>query len=217
MILKPLRKSPEAATLLNVIDGLDECANDDHVTTLIHLLVDAAKELHFHLLFASRPEHHIQEAFKSHPAMTVISLQDKSYDDIVICLRSGLQKVKPPPSDSTLWKLAIKSEGIFMYASTLIRYVSDKRGVPRERLQCALNAHNGLDPLFAQVLVDAKDYDHFGDVLGAVIFGRHNPAIGTIGAVLSVSTDQVRVALRGCVSILQVPGDDAFYVRPYHT
>jgi hypothetical protein len=126
-----------------------------------------------------------------------------------------------PPSwlsEADLRTLAEKSESIFMYASTLVKFVGDKAGKPRQRLQNALQAHNGLDSLFEQVLNDANNYADFHLVLGAVVFLQRNPHISILPELLQLdSVHDVRLALRGCLSILQVPDSDHDYIRPYHT
>ena len=127
----------------------------------------------------------------------------------------------PWPSADDLWALAEKSEGIFIYASTLVKFVGDKYGQPRKKLQDALKAHTGLDILFEQVLNDAKEYPSFSIVLGAVVVLRDYPFIGVLPQLLQLdSTEDIRLALRGCGSILLIPesvDDDEDYVRPYHT
>jgi hypothetical protein len=53
--------------------------------------------------------------------------------------------------------------------------------------------------------------------LGAVLFTRGNPNIITLSQLLQLhSVYDVRLALRGCLSILLVPEDDYDYIRPYH-
>jgi hypothetical protein len=155
-----------------------------------------------------------------------VALRDfDAVGDVYIYLRDELLEVQrnlglPPSwlSEADLWTLAEKSEGIFMYASTLVKFVGDEKGKPRQRLQNALHAHKGLDSLFEQVLIDAHEYADFCLVLGAVVSLQHNPHISILPELLQLeSVHDVRLALRGCLSILQVPNSDDDYVRPYHT
>jgi hypothetical protein len=96
--------------------------------------------------------------------------------------------------------------------------VSGEYGQPQKRLQDALKAHKGLDSLFAQVLNDAKEYPSFSIVLGAIVVFRGSPSIGALPQLLQLdSADDIRLALRGCLSILLIPDSDDDYVRPYHT
>jgi hypothetical protein len=121
------------------------------------------------------------------------------------------------PSHADLDQLARQSEGIFIYASTLVKFINDEYDDPQQKLQIALNAHNGLDTLFDQVLGNAKKYPNFELVLGAVLFTRGNPNIRVLPQLLQLnSVYDVRLALRGCLSILLVPENDDDYIRPYH-
>jgi NACHT domain len=215
--------------MIIVIDGLDECGSEDHVKWLIQLLVGALPKLPFRILFTSRPEAYLEPIFTDPSIInkiTRISLHDfDALHDVYNYLCSGLEDVRrarnlPPPWPSTanLWALAEKSESIFIYASTLIKFVGDKYGQPRKRLQDVLKAHKGLDSLFEQVLNDAKEYPGFTIVLGAVVVLRGSLSIGALPQLLQLdSVEDIRFALRGCLSILLIPDSDDDYVRPYHT
>jgi hypothetical protein len=77
--------------------------------------------------------------------------------------------------------------------------------------------HTGLDSLFEQVLSDAKHYHGFRNVLGAIVFLQDMPYISMLPHLLSAgSVDDIQVALRGCLSILLIPDNDADYIRLYH-
>ena len=81
------------------------------------------------------------------------------------------------PSSNDLWELERKSEGIFIYASTLVKFVDDKRKNPKKQLQTAMEAHTGLDSLYKQVLASAREYDYFELAFGAVFLLRDDPSI----------------------------------------
>jgi NACHT domain len=215
--------------MIIVIDGLDECGIRDHVKKLIQLLVGALPELPFRILFTSRPEAYLEPIFAGPSIITKItriSLRDfDALGDVYNYLCSGLEDVRrarnlplPWPSTANLWTLAKKSESIFIYASTLIKFVGEEYGQPSKRLQDALKAHKGLDSLFEQVLNDAKEYPSFSLVLGTVVVLRGRPNIGALSQLLQLdSAEDIRLALRGCLSILLIPDSDDDYVRPYHT
>ncbi|KIM88269.1 hypothetical protein PILCRDRAFT_252656 [Piloderma croceum F 1598] len=215
--------------MIVVIDGLDECGSRVHVEELIQLLVGALPKLPFRILFTSRPEAYLKEIFAGPSIInkiTRISLRDfDALHDVYNYLYLGLENVRrirnlpsPWPSAADLQALAEKSESIFIYASTLIKFVGDEYGQPQKRLQDALKAHKGLDSLFEQVLIDAKEYPSFSIVLGAVVVLRGSPNIGALPQLLQLdSTEDIRLALRGCLSILLIPDSDDDYVRPYHT
>jgi hypothetical protein len=214
--------------MLVVIDGLDECRDEGHVNELIRLLVPALSQFPFRLLFASRPEAYIQAIFARRGIVEnacVIALCDfDAHCDVRQYLQSHLSNVQIArglpaswPSHADLDQLARQSEGIFIYASTLVKFVNDEYDDPQRRLQIALSAHNGLDTLFDQVLGNAKKYTNFELALGAVLFTRGNPSISILPQLLQLnSAYDVRLALRGCLSILLVPVHDYGYIRPYH-
>ena len=214
--------------LIVVIDGLDECSMD-HVRALVRLLVDALPKLPFRVLFTSRPEAYIEEIFAGPSIVnkiTQISLRDfDALDDVYKFLRSSLEEVQRDrnlplswPSEADLRTIAEKSESIFAYASTLVRFVGDEYGQPRKRFQNALKAHKGLDSLFEQVLNDAKQYPSFSIVLSSLVVLRGSPPIAALPQLLQLdSAEDIRYALRGCLSILLIPDSDDNYIRPYHT
>jgi hypothetical protein len=229
LIINPLRSIEDyIPPMVVVIDGLDECRNEALVNDLIELLVPALSQFPFRLLFTSRPEAYIEAIFTRRgiaERAQLITLRDfDTHRDIYEYLRSHLSSVQISrrlptswPSNTDLNRLARRSEGIFIYASTLVRFINDKYGNPQQKLQIALKAHNGLDPIFEQVLDDAKNYPNFELALGAVLFTRNNPNISILQQLLQLgSVYDVRLALCGCLSILLVPEDDEGYIRPYH-
>jgi hypothetical protein len=229
LIIDPLQSiERDIPRMVVVIDGLDECRDEAHVNKLIQLLVSASSQFPFRLLFTSRPEAYIQAIFTRRgivESACVITLRDFStYRDVREYLRSHLSNVQIArglpaswPSHANLDQLARQSEGIFIYASTLVKFVNDEYDDPRRRLQMALNAYNGLDTLFDQVLDNARKYPNFELALGAVLFTRGYPNISILPQLLQLnSVYDVRLALRGCLSILLVPEDDDDYIRPYH-
>jgi hypothetical protein len=228
LIINPLRSIKDhIPPMVVVIDGLDECRDEVHVNEVIELLVPALSRFPFRLLFTSRPEAYIQAIFARRGItehVWFITLRDfNAYRDVHEYLRSHLLNVQIArrlpaswPSTGDLDQLARQSEGIFIYASTLIKFVNDEYDNPRQKLQIALKAHNGLDTLFEQVLGNAKKYPNFELALGAVFFTRNNPHISVLALLLQLSVYDVRLALRGCLSILLVPEHDKDYIRPYH-
>ena len=230
LIIQPVLSTtkPESPMII-VIDGLDEYDQDGGkflLKDLIQLLVNGVFNLPFRLLFTSRPEKYIQAIFNQLwiPPYRV-ALQDfPACDDVLNYLRSELLGVRERrdlprdwPVEKDLRRLASASEGIFYYASTVVKFIDDEYGDPRQKLQIAMRAHTGLDSLFEQVLCDARRYPRFSDVLGATVFLRANATISVLPHLLLVdSVDDVRVALRGCLSILRVPDRDKRYIRPYH-
>jgi len=228
LIVRPVLSTTERiSTMIVVIDGLDEYGGNVPLKELIRLLVDALPKLPFRLLFTSRPEAHIRDIFSTPSIDSKIyrlALQDFSaHHDVYLYLRSRLSEIqrkrKLPeswPSDADLRNLAWRSEGLFIYVSTLVKFVDDEYGIPQRKLQDAMSAHRGLDSLFDQVLRSAQNYPHFKRVIGAFMFLRDHLDISALVQLLQLEAVDIRLALRGCLSILMVPDHDKGYIRGYH-
>jgi len=228
LIVGPVQLIERPVTRLIVIDGLDECGNKAHVELLIQLLVGALHALPFRLLATSRTEGYIESIFTGPSVGKMIKRialhEFDALTDIYNYLQSSLLKVQITrklspswPTEKDLWQLAEQSENNFTYASTAVEFISDEYGNPQRRLETALEAHNGLDSLFEQVLSDATKYPYFDRVLGAITLLRGQHHVSILPQLLQLhSIYDVRLALRGCLSILFVPDSDNDYIRPYH-
>jgi hypothetical protein len=170
LIIKPFNHiSKPSSPMVIVIDGLDEYNQNEGripLSDLILLLAGPLLQLPFRLLLTSRPEAYIEAIFStlSSPPRR-IALQDYSASkDIYDYLLSELSKVQMSgrsgswPSTEVLQRLTDQSEGIFIYASTLVKFIGNEYEDPNEMLQIALNAHKGLDSIYEQVLANAKKY-----------------------------------------------------------
>ncbi|KAF8987941.1 hypothetical protein BDQ17DRAFT_1483161 [Cyathus striatus] len=135
---------------LIIIDGLDECQTRKDQAEIIEAiakslsLIDSASFLRF--LLVSRPEVEIRRAFNMEriaSSCTHLALDD-TFDpdkDIELYLRSNFQALKREhtlgsmlpvswPGDEDIDLIIQKSSGQFIYASTVLHYVSDLRCDP---------------------------------------------------------------------------------------
>jgi hypothetical protein len=172
-----------------LIDGLDECSGEENQAELLACikicLLDNA--LPFRVFLASRPEWAIRSALNSEPEGYLyrstyhIQLSDK-YDatnDIRRYLWRKLRDIgsrsHDPRARSRLWpreedieKLVVAASGQFVYAATVVKYLSERRSSPVDRLQIivtwtlaggqlASRPFEGLDTLYAGILRTAKE------------------------------------------------------------
>ncbi|KAJ7598315.1 hypothetical protein C8J56DRAFT_164347, partial [Mycena floridula] len=217
-----------------VIDGLDEYNQDEGkipLEQLIQSLINTVvKHLHFRILFTSRPEAEITALFNLLPSTYHMALQDfPATEDVENYLLPEFHKIAEKhklgagwPGADTVHFLAEQSEGIFAYASTLVRFIDDKYEHPRKRLEIARHIHKGLDSLYIQVLQEAKNYPNFELVIGAVVLLHDNRDITSFPSLLQLdSVEDVQWALRGCLSVMIVPHLDNSKDQPtiqlYHT
>ena len=216
---------------LIVIDGLDECASQEGICWLIDWLRRSNPPFRF--LLTSRPERQIQTCFQPGDGRSYARLLSltESKDNIRKYFITELEKVWPGeqrvkdggplkwPSESDLNELVEKSEGLFVYAATAVRYIRGK-GYPQTLLEDVLELHNGLDPLYAQVIEVAKEWKYFDAVMGAIMYLQYPLGADSLSAVL-VNVDKclegpvIRSALNGCHSILVIPGNNEV-IESYH-
>ncbi|KIJ44787.1 hypothetical protein M422DRAFT_251777 [Sphaerobolus stellatus SS14] len=232
LIVEPLEAvSERMPCMVVVIDGLDEYSDGTGnlpLENLVRILVKAIKDMRFRIFFASRPESYINSIFNNlyhNVEIMEIPLSDwETKDDVFNYLKTELTRVRkdkriqiyPWPSVDDLWTLVKKSEGIFIYASTLVKFVGARNCNSIKKLQEAMVSHNGLDPLFAQVLDSAKEHADFLFVLGIIMFLHHPLELRELAQFLKWSTYDIRSALEGSLSILYVPEEDGDAIRPYH-
>src|ERR1700761_822484 len=224
-----LAQAPEMIlpTMTIVIDGLDEYSEESggiSLSQLVRIFFDDLECLPFRIFFASRPEPYIRAVFNTGARTMMIPISDwETREDVFGYLSLELSKVQKKkglpsswPSQSDLRTLVDKSEGIFIYASTLIKFVGANNCNSKDRLQKAMKSHNGLDSLFVQVLDSAKEHDDFQYVLGINVFLRKRLPIGVLAQFLQREAYDIRSSFEGSSSIVFVPETDGDYIRPYH-
>ena len=147
----------------------------------------------------------------------------------VICIRSLIPPPPPHPVCSgkcrhtpCLDSLVRKSEGLFIYAFSLLKFIGDCNhgGDLQSRLRRALHQHDGLDIFFRQVLRDAPEFynPEFHRLLGATCFLHEELPLGSVVVLLRLhSAADTRRLLRGCRSILQIPQTDHENITFFHS
>ena len=188
-----------------IIDGLDECHDAEKQCEVLDVLSRILQKLPipFAVVIASRPEHHIRSAFDLgdlNERSSRLSLDD-SYDpdaDIKKYLVDRFSRIRkqhplraylptPWPMKGVIDKFVAKASGQFIYASTVVRFVSSERHKPSERLDILLGHLNAghlkpfeqLDILYS-LIFHAVDRVHRANtlrVLGAamVLVSRGEP------------------------------------------
>jgi len=202
LIMGPLQSLVESGSFNNatrrliIIDGLDECFDPKAQRNIVEVLADSQRQHRLPLLFliASRPEQHISLAFSNGllPTVTTRIALDESYlpdEDIEVFLTDKFQEIKsthalrsyiPPwwPRADVLNQLVEKSSGQFIYASTVIGYVTSIRHKPTDRLDIVLGIRpaqkdlpfSELDALYTHILAGVEDIEHVLEILSVVLF-----------------------------------------------
>ncbi|TDL19436.1 hypothetical protein BD410DRAFT_792261 [Rickenella mellea] len=215
-----------------VIDALDECDDKSTIREFIQTLAVVIQERQVPILFfiTSRVEEHIREEFEPiRSAIHRLSLDDfDARIDIHEFLRSRFKAIhqmksdimayvpQPWPSNEDINTLVEKSSGLFIFASTLTRYVEAAR-LPHDELQKLLDVNHGIDQLYSQVLSRASRDGHFDRVVSTVVLLRESLPVPHISRLLQLRAEDVLVELLQVQSILKIPGDDKEPVQVMHT
>jgi len=209
LIMTPLQSLPDSfnnatSRYLIIIDGLDECFDPKVQQNIVEVLANSQQEHQVALIFliSSRPEQHISFAFSTRVLPSVITriTLDDSYlpeKDIELFLIDKFQEIKsshprrayiPPqwPHPDVLRQLITKSSGQFIYASTVIRYVTSIRHKPTDRLDIVLGIRPTpqrdlpfaeLDALYTHVLAGVEDIEHVLEILSILLFSDNHSLI----------------------------------------
>jgi hypothetical protein len=235
LIVAPLEQIPhDTESFVVVVDGLDECNDHRSIHEFIGLLAQTCSTdpLPLRFLLASRAEDHICQAFTSNAAQSATYfLELEKFDagpDITVFLRSKFDEIRSQnprlfqdmqeewPSPEQLTALAEKSEGLFIFAATVVYFVTDGKGSPQEKLKQGLDSHLGLDPLYAQVLSNACRDDVFNKVLSTIIYLRRQLSITALAHLLDVTSEAVVHRLTEIQSIIRIPADNHGSVQLNH-
>jgi hypothetical protein len=204
LIVAPLQQLAEAgffnessSRCLVIIDGLDECSDHKVQQNIVDVLANSQRQHQLPLIFliASRPEQHITLAFSTGvlPRVTASVALDESYlpdEDIRLLLIDKFQEIKSThrlrgyiplqwPFPDVLNELIEKSSGQFIYASTVIRYVSSIRHKPMDRLDIVLGIRPPqkdlpfaeLDALYMHILAGVEDIEPVLKILSFLFLG----------------------------------------------
>jgi hypothetical protein len=194
LIAEPLREPLEAGYFnaptsrrLIIIDGLDECdtpAVQCSILQAISLLFDEY-HLPLRILVSSRQESHLTHSFTTGSLSkfhTTLALDNtyKPDDDIRLFLTDKVRDIKEThrmrhylddswPSVDVLEGLIKKSSGQFIYASTVVKYVSSIRHHPADRLDVVLGIRppcdtcempfGELDALYTHIFNSVEDME----------------------------------------------------------
>ncbi|EMD36693.1 hypothetical protein CERSUDRAFT_136937 [Gelatoporia subvermispora B] len=179
LILEPLRSLLDISDMpiiLLVVDGVDECEKkpEGAVPDMLRLLLKVAQEIPFlRVLIATRPEPYIMDALNSCPHGNTIIWRDlqkepdvdsdiRAFIDAEFskCTTAGEFTLCEEHSDAaqTLTRL---SDGLFIFASTIVKYLTQSRRLSAERYNVLLgaqshlgsgNIYNKLDTLYVGII-----------------------------------------------------------------
>ena len=232
-----------------VIDALDECIDDQPASALLSVLGRYVKNLPLIKIFITgRPDTRIHKGFRLpllEPLTQIFLLHEIELanvdEDIGLYLqekliavakrRSDFDLTDSWPCEEDLTTLTKKSSGLFIFASTLARFIESEYHEPIEQLRLIVNSPNstthegraGIDPLYTQVLEhafsDVKDtaaFANFRRVVGAVILAFNPLSRTQIAKLLDINPSLIPATLQHLHSVLLIPNDGSEDIRIFH-
>ncbi|KAF8998130.1 hypothetical protein BDQ17DRAFT_1309359 [Cyathus striatus] len=168
LVFEPCCSIPKDRLLIKaiVIDGLDECDDENMQITILKLLAKAVRYEGFPLgiFITSRPELHIREVFDTKEiifATQVISLDriPGVAQDIRTVLESGFTRIlndprfrrclisvpRPWPPPDAIKRLVQRSSCQFIYSATVLKFVSSPDHNPASQLEIVLGIRDSHD------------------------------------------------------------------------
>ena len=246
LIVGPL-KATDISTLI-IIDALDECKDEEPASAILSILscyVDEIPSVKFFI--TGRPEARIRSGFRLEslvPITEVLKLHEVKPEvvdnDIKLFFRTRLASLAKNRSDCDFtedWPnladieiLCKKAAGFFIYASTVVKFVSSRNHPPTEQLAQIISlpqstAHegkSGIDLLYTQVLEQAADvdvdneefYSRLRTILGAVVLMANPLSMKALSDLLDKSN--ISSTLRSLHSLLLVSMDKDTPIHVFH-
>ncbi|KAI0808949.1 hypothetical protein BC629DRAFT_1260523, partial [Irpex lacteus] len=245
LFVKPVKQSKIEAVI--VVDALDECRDDNSVSLVLSFLADVVSSIpSIKFFITSRPEPHIRAGFGLQglrPVSDVMVLHEvgsASVDhDIRLFLRTEFRElairrndIMDPtidwPEEAHVEELVSRASGLFIYASTIVKFIDRQGRNPRKQLALVLqsestrNGLSALDTLYLGILHGAFPYideDCFPElplVLGFLAVACDSLSCAAIAELLGVDAFDVRTLLNLLQSVIHVPDNVAHPVRFFH-
>jgi len=217
---------------LIIIDGLDECMDGTQVHILDMIFtVGRRSKFPFIFLVASRPELEISAAMgdgRIREGLTRLPLDnditavhdirhffEDKFDEIRITHPSRSDLPSLWPSREDIKTLVYKSSGQFIYASTIVKFVSSRRHRPDHRLEMILGLRPKgkdlpfaeLDALYRYILFSVEDTTMTVQILATILSLRFPGFIDVLAGILVLSPSEIKLRLIDLGSLVEVRGD----------
>ena len=234
---------------LVIIDALDECKDENPESAILFVLskhVDQIPNVKFFI--TGRPESQIHSGFRL-PSLQLVTKEFKLHEverslvdnDIKLFFRTQLAKIPKNridcdftegwPSPSEIDILCEKAAGFFIYASTVIKFITSRNQMPPEQLvqiislpqSTSYEGKSGIDLLYTQVLEQAVKsvggddkglLSRFKSVVGAVLLVFNPLSLKALSDLLRLSG--IATTLRSLGSLLLVPTTKDAPIRIFH-
>ncbi|KAJ7478115.1 hypothetical protein FB451DRAFT_181805 [Mycena latifolia] len=215
-----------------VLDGLDECADHKVQQQILRLFIDVIHNHHLpiRLLIASRPEPHICEILEREVTSAIcrhylLSVDNSARQDIRIYFQDEFCRIYTEytarginlgpgwPTPEEIEHLVNTSSGVFIYATTIIRFIEDEYNHPADRLASVLSlkprSTAPLDDLYTEILSVVPCEPQQLRILHTIWQGTKDYNLTMdpeqMDSLLDLRLGTSRLALRGLHSLFDIP------------
>jgi hypothetical protein len=243
LVKKPIKLTTENENSIDkiiVIDAIDECFTLWIVESLIRTILDGVADIPLKFFITSRTEDWIKATFRRNVAsgLKIFILHDVAKQDVQSDIQRYLEWTLSEiansrgysgddwPPEEEVRILLTRSDGLFIYAATAVRYVGYRDANPRKRLSKLTGSGLSFPFLdsFYKLIVDEAFQNHLDDeekssrhkVLAAVVFLQTPQSIPGIASLLDMPYDQVEADLSRFHSVVHVPSSHNGHVSIFH-
>ncbi|KAF9448922.1 hypothetical protein P691DRAFT_813355 [Macrolepiota fuliginosa MF-IS2] len=225
--------------LVIILDGLDECNGRMAQCEFIHLIsehIRLTKSFPLIWMVCSRPEWHLKSVladadFYVDCVREELSVDDsEAQQDVYRYLQDGFKGIRKTflyilddswPLETDVQRIAKKASGLFIFASTLLRFIGDPdRCNPKRRLQICLEfiesvqAFEGINPLYLldllyhQILLDVPSdiISTSMRILGlCILYPQYGLSACELANFLGLDQSSFYAALQWFHSVMNIP------------
>ena len=213
-------------TPIVVVDALDESDRGSEFLEELLRVIHADQLAGIKFLVTSRPDPKIAHLCKSFPPNAVCKLHDVGTANVQNDIEKYLQEALPELQDEPeLRLLSHQADGLFIYATTIVRFISPPDSPPRSafemrsHLQAVLNpetltshAENAVDELYERILGEA-----FSDagvrplrlrILHTIVCAESGIDMSVLADLMNSDQDTVRRVVESLHAVLFVSAKD---------
>lgn len=247
LVLHPLleleNRTPQAPTLVIVIDALDECEGDNHIRTILQLLpqVQMCRSVRLRIFVTSRPELPIRLGFRDvgshHQDLILHEIPNPIIEhDISLFLEHKFTMIRSERSLSADWPgktnfqaLLTMSVPLFIVAATMCRLFEDHNLDPEQCLTEILenqNQESQLDgtylPVFSRLLASYEEErrdklaNEVQELLSIIVLLEAPLSAVALAKLMNIELSSVKARLNPLHSVLSIPNDETIPVRIFH-
>jgi hypothetical protein len=252
LILRPLLKLDGTGCnpwYILVVDALDECDDENDIRIIVQLLAEARslERVQLRTFLTSRPEIPIRHGFgqigdKEYQNFILHRISPSIVDhDINIFFRYNLGAIRQEyslenswPGEEVIRRLVEVASGLFIWAATACRFISEGEVFAENRLEEILDGtcsegtpEQHLDQIYLTVLRSSiskkfrvtereRLYAKQRKILGSIVILLSPLSVASLAKLINISGTQVTSILEKLHAILEVPIDATTFLRLHH-